>query len=160
MADHQLAVHPNRNVAVLRVDHAHVDPGYRTSEGARADLPWRLIVEEDAHHFGHAPDFDQRKTEALLEDAMKLRLRSGADAKAHGMPALLFAGRPAEQQRHYDAEIVHHGRTGLSDLGPPAVRMKPIRLDLAASIQQCTIERYHRRIAVIDRQRIVDALAL
>ena len=83
MANYQLAVRRNRDVAILRVDHTHVDARHRAPEGARTDLPRRLVVEEDAHHFGHAPDFDQRKTKTLLENTMKLRLGSGADAKAH-----------------------------------------------------------------------------
>src|SRR4051794_2082444 len=121
MADHHFAMRAGRHIAILRIDHAHIDARHWTPEGARADLPRRLVVEEDAHHFGHAPDFDQRETEALFEYVMKLRLGSGADGKAHGMPALLFAGRPAKQQRHDDTEIVHHGGAGLLDLEPPAV---------------------------------------
>ena len=90
-------------------------PGTGTAERARADLPRRHVVEQDAHHLGHAPHLDQRKAEALLEHGMQLRLDAGADAEAHRMRrAPPSPGGWPSSSGTIDAEIMHDGRARLA----------------------------------------------
>src|SRR3954467_15858544 len=105
MADHHFAGRARDDICILLVNGANLDPRNGPSKRARADRTRRLVIEEDAHHLGHAPRFDQRKSEALLECRVQLRLDAEADAEAYSVAALLAARLPPEQQRHDDAEI-------------------------------------------------------
>src|SRR3546814_11460469 len=74
MALQQLALLAARYFTALVISHHRFQPGQRPAEGARRDLPRLVIVGEDPAGLGHAPDLDQRKTEALLERFMQLWL--------------------------------------------------------------------------------------
>src|SRR6516162_4032495 len=124
--DH-LAGRAGRDVLVLVVHDPDLNARHRPAEAARANGAWLLVVEDDADHFGHSPDLDQRKTKALLKDGMKLRFDPGSNRKTYIVPAIGHAFWPAEQQRDDHAEIVHDARPGLSDLIPPALGVKSIR---------------------------------
>ena len=91
------------------VDHPGLDARYRTAEGASADLARRHVVDQHAHHLGHAPELKQRKAEARLEDAVQLRLHAGAEAEAHAVIQVTRSGRLVQQHRYHDAQVVHHG---------------------------------------------------
>jgi hypothetical protein len=157
MAHQHLAGLAVRHIAVVLVDDPHLDARHGAAEGARAHLSGRDAIGQHTHHLGHAPQLDQRKTEALLEGRVQLRLDAGAEAEAHTMPAVLGAGRLAQQQRRDDAQVMHDGGPRLGDLAPPHMRMKAIGLDLAIARYDGAHQRHHAGVGVIERQRIVDA---
>jgi hypothetical protein len=88
-----------------------------------------MIVGENAHHLGHAPNLDHGKAEALLEFGVQLRLDAGAETEADAVAAIVLGGRLAEQERRNDAEVMGDGRARLSHFLPPALRREAIGLD-------------------------------
>ena len=140
------------------VHHAHLQAGLGAAKGARADLARRVVVGDDAHDLGHAPQLHQGQAKALFEYGVQLRLDTGAVAKAHAVRALQRAGRLGQQHGHHHAQVMHDGGPALAHLLPPARGRKPVGLHLAAAGQQHAIERQDGRVHMEQRQRVVQPL--
>src|SRR6266851_916349 len=91
MTDDHLAWRADHDILVLLVDDADVDARGRSSERTGTNLARRLVIEQHAYHFGHAPDFDQRKAEPLFEHTVELRLGARPKTKADAVAALFVA---------------------------------------------------------------------
>src|SRR5699024_3206383 len=87
-AQPEFAVRVGFGVVAVIVDYAGFQVLAGAAEGAGVDGPWFGGGDEAAAGLGHAPEFQQRKAEALLERAVQRRFDPGADAEAHAVVAL------------------------------------------------------------------------
>src|SRR6185295_14412620 len=123
------------HVAIGIINDTDIDARHSPPEGTRSYLTRLKGVAQHADHLRHAPDLEHRKTEALLERLVQLRLDAGTDAEADAMAPLDVAGRLVEQQGRDHPEVMDDGGPCLRHLTPPALRRKAIGLNLAAASQ-------------------------
>ena len=154
-----LAVLAIGQIDIVVINHAHLDAGLGSAKGARAHMARHVVVNNGAHHFSHAPDFNQGKAESVFKSGVPLRLHASANRKLNGMVALMWMHRLVQQHRHHYAEVMNHGGPGFIHLGPPARGLEAVGLNLAIALEQGAIKRKNGGVDMEQRQRVVEALA-
>src|SRR5947209_6862091 len=145
MPDQKFSRDAVRYVLIIVIDNPHFQPGSGAAKRPSANVTRLLIVDQDPYHFGHSPDFNQRKAKSLLKTGMELWFDAGPNCEADFILVFVISLLLPEKHRYDDAKVVDNGGTAVRHLAPPALGSEPVALDLAVSSQEGTAKGQHRR---------------
>ena len=123
-----------------------------------SDLSGLLHVAVDLAGFRHAPKFNQRHAEALLEVLMVLWIDPRPQSDAGRMIPVIGLLRLVQQHGRHHAQVMKGRSPGLANVLPPGGWVKAIRRNQAIARQHRARRGYRKRVHVEKRQRIEDAL--
>ena len=120
---------------------------------------WLTIDQRDAAGFRHAPRFNERESETLLDGLVQLGLHARTHAELHGVLPFFRRHGLVEEHRRHHAEVVDDRGAGGDDVVPPPRRTEALGQDQAVRREHRAGRGERLAVHVIERQRIEDPLA-